>query len=152
MPICNDSVCKDRDRQNLVLKLAHDAVIEASQTLLEIAVRDQDDETIEVSQRMLENILSFNVDAAASSVTDSDRVFVTDAFQSYLKTTQTVLAKGTPLMVLSGECKITDCPSCFWEAICSREETEALIARSREIVDRLKQSEKTKKEKTAYLR
>lgn len=40
--------------------------------------------------------------------------------KNWTKTVASVLAKGKPLKVISGECKIEDCPSCFVENACPR--------------------------------
>lgn len=58
-----------------------------------------------------------------------------------MKTIENVLAKGTPLPVKSGECKIEDCCRCFYESICVREESESILNRSRAVIAALKKDE-----------
>lgn len=63
-----------------------------------------------------------------------ERRFYTDTFQSYIKTAETVAAKGVPLLVKKGECTLKDCVGCFWEPLCEREAEQKMIDRGRDIV------------------
>jgi hypothetical protein len=122
--------CQDQDRRNLILKLASDATLEASQTLLEHAIQIQDSEAIEISQQLIEKAL------IAKNAWHTNLTWTGSA---WTKTVENVLAKGTPLKVTQGLCQITDCPACFWESICSREKTEKIIQRSKDLIADMKE-------------
>jgi hypothetical protein len=130
--------CQDEDRRNLILTLAHDSVLEASQALMDHAIATQDSNAIAVSQELIEDALK----AWNSSLEFSGGV--------WRKTVNSVLSRGTPLKVTSGQCKIEDCPACFYESICTREQSEKLIQRSRDLIASINKTDKTLEESKAY--
>jgi hypothetical protein len=154
----------------VVLGLACVSAIETASDVLEQAVNTGNEKEIVPLQELLEYALGASeIDIARDVATG--RVFAEDAYawchdaawnenltwtgSGWTKTVKNVLAKGMPLPVKAGQCKIEDCPSCFWESVCSREETQALIDRSREIREKLlnqyEQQERTEREKTTYI-
>ena len=126
--------CQDRDREAIVSAIAREASLVAVQTLLESAVKAGDSKLVVDASQVLRTVLR----GQASSVGVGGRSFVADLMPSYLKTTQTVLARGIPVRVQAGECKLLDCVSCFYESICERISVEKLIQRSRALVEGLK--------------
>lgn len=125
--------CQNQDRRNLILKLASDAAVEASQTLLEHAIRIQDSDAIEVSQQLIEKALI--------AKNDWDHRGLELVNGAWIKTVNSVLSKGTPLKVAQGQCQIIDCPSCFFESICAREQTAKIIQRSRDMLAAMKETD-----------
>ena len=128
--------CADEDRQAIVQLLAREASLEAVQQLVEFGIRSADSELTINAAKILETVL-LRGQASESSQAESDRGFFSDLMASYLKTTGTVLKRGVPLRVLAKECKIEDCVSCFFEAICERISVEKLIAKNRDLVHSL---------------
>jgi hypothetical protein len=133
--------CQDQDRKTLIHKLAIDATLEASQSLLEHAIHIQDSDAIEVSQQLIEKAL------IAKNPWNTGLEFINGG---WTKTVNSVLSRGTPLKVTQGQCQIIDCPSCFYENICSREQTHKVIQRSRDLIASINKTDKTLEESKTF--
>ena len=127
---------RDSERKAMVLSIAREATRESVMQMLKRAVHDADADLVCKVLPVLER--AFRMDMYASDA-DGQRAVVSDAVSlpGYLKTTESVLVKGVPVKVKSGECKIEDCPTCFFESICERVKEVKLIERSRSLTDQL---------------
>jgi len=125
--------CEDQDRQAIVQALATEASLEAAQQLLESAVKSGDSDLVVHASQLLASALRGH--ASGQSQAEGDRSLFNDLMPSgYLKSVATVLAKGIPTRVQLKVCKIEDCVSCFYEAICERVSIEQLIAKNRSLI------------------
>ena len=123
--------CQDQDRQAIVQALAREASLEAAQQLLELGVRNGDSELVSDASQILATAL---MGQASGQQVEGDRSLFNDLMPGYLKSVKTVLAKGVPTRVQLKVCKIEDCVSCFYEAICERVSIEQLIAKNRSLI------------------
>lgn len=126
----------------------------ASQVLLERGLAERNHSLISNSLNMLEKALGSGSREFDSQDLQGERVSLTDAWNSNLewseggwrKTTATVLSKGVPKLVASGECNIELCKNCFWENICARESLNQTIAASRQLIADFKASDERHRE------
>ena len=117
---------KNQERASIIATFGRLASLEAAHTLLEDSIRRGDHEVAIAASELLVGALKSGSEAEA--VQD----FL--GMASFLKTTKTVLKRGVPLRVLAKECKIEDCASCFFEAICERIGVEQLIEKNRSLI------------------
>ena len=153
--------CSNPNRRRLIQYLSSEATAETSLNLLEFAVKGANVELIKNSVSMLQKALSKSSrenDQAPGYYAAESRESLADAFKllikkdawntnltmtekgSYIKTTANVLAKGTPLLVKSGQCTIEDCPACIFENICQREETQQILEQNKALLQDIKNS------------
>lgn len=120
--------CADPARRRTVLSLAMQGTIQATQTILEEAIRENNPELITNSSEMLRKVLQGNRN---ENDAETGSMYMIDSYQPN---------KPHFLETFSGrvECKPEDCQRCFFKAICDSEETEAIISRAQELMKDLK--------------
>ena len=123
--------CGDQERASIIATFGRLASLEAAQQLLESAIKNSDSDLVVHASQLLASALRGH--ASGQSQAEGDSVF-NDLMPGYLKSVKTVLAKGVPTRVQLKVCKIEDCVSCFYEAICERVSIEQLIAKNRSLI------------------